>query len=331
MVLFLPGCAPSAPPSPLLPASQSASEIAGLFYFVLAIAVVVFLLVEGLLIYAVFRYRRQEHSDEEEPEQVHGNATLEIMWTIVPAGIMVLLFVMTLRTLQAQRTIPNDAVQIKVTGHQWFWEFEYDNGVTGTDELRLPADTPVEFEITSNDVIHSFWVPQLGGKMDAIPGHTNYTWVHVTEPGTYAGQCAEYCGLEHYAMLFDAEVMPRDEFNAWLEEELASRGDVVGEDVPDMESVPEGDLAHGEQLFGELGCTACHTLDGSTLVGPSLEGIGARAAGRKEGYSAEQYLAESMILPCEHVVEGFTCVMPAFGNRLTEEDLAGLVAYLLEQ
>ncbi len=319
----------ASPPSPLLPGSERAGQIAGLFYIVLGIAVVVFVIVEALLIFAVIRYRRRH--DDDEPEQVHGNTTMEIVWTVVPSLIMVLLFWLTLRTLQAQRDTPPDAMQVEVVGHQWFWEFRYDSGVIVTDYLRIPAGTPVELVITSKDVIHSFWVPQLGGKMDAIPGHTNTTWFEADRPGVYPGQCAEFCGLEHYAMLFDVEAMPPDEFDTWMAEEVASLGEVVGQEVPDMATVAPGDAAAGEQLFLNLGCTSCHSLDGSPLVGPSLLGVGARAGVRKEGYSAEQYFAESLVKPCEYVVEGFTCVMPSFGDRLTQDDIANLAAYLLEQ
>jgi cytochrome c oxidase subunit 2 len=320
-------------PSPLTPGSETAGSVASLFWVVLGIAAVVFVIVEGLLIYAVLRYRRRFPDDM--PEQVEGNARLELIWTVVPALIMVVLFGLTLRQLQRERNAPADAIVVEVTGNQWYWQFKYPDTqltlLSSADDLVLPAGRPVLLEVRSNDVIHSFWVPELSGKMDAIPGHTNTIWFEA-EPGTYAGQCAEYCGLEHYAMLFDVLVLPPDEFAAWMDEQvlLASQFQPVGTDL--TTPLPAGDAGRGAALFSSLGCAACHSLDGTRIVGPSIKGIGQAAGARIAGYSAEQYLRESIVLPCDYIVEGFTCVMPQdFGQRLEAQDLADLIAYLLEQ
>lgn len=321
-------------PSPLQPASRTAANTAQLFWVVLAIATVVFVIVEGLLIYAVIRYRRK--FPDEEPEQIHGNFRLEITWTIIPAVILIVLFGFTLRTLRYERNAPSDATIIEVTGRQWFWEFNYpETEVTVNSregDLVIPANVPVQIELRSDDVIHSFWVPELSGKTDAIPGHTNTLWFEA-EPGTYDGQCAEYCGLSHYDMLFNVVAVPQEEYAAWMDEQiaLASEFQPIG---TDMESpLPTGDAARGEQLFNEeLGCNSCHSLDGSTLVGPSLQGISERAGSRVDGFDAETYLRHSILLPCEYVVEGFTCVMPQnYGERMEAQDLADLIAFLMEQ
>ncbi len=321
------------PPSPLTPGSENAASVADLFWLVLGIAAVVFVLVEGLLIYAVVRYRRQY--PDEVPDQVEGNTRLEVVWTVIPALIMVVLFALTLQNLRAQRNPPSDAVVIEVTGHQWYWEFKYpDTGITLTSQnnaLYIPAGEAVQIEVRSADVIHSFWVPELGGKMDAIPGHTNTVWFEAN-PGTYAGQCAEYCGLEHYAMLFDVVAVPRTEYDAWMagQIELASQFQPIGVDL--TSPLPTGDLARGAVLYESLGCNACHTLDGSLVVGPSFLGLGQKAETRVPGLSAEQYLRESILKPCDYLVEGFTCLMPQnFGERLEAQDLSDLIAFLLEQ
>jgi len=330
IVLAVPARAFAGPPSPLLPDSPNATQISELFFVVLAISLVVFVVVEGLLIFAIVRYRRKD--DDELPEQIHGNNTLEIMWTIVPTGIMVVLFFLTLNSLRVIQTEPTNPMTVQVIGHQWFWEIRYDTGVIANNELRVPVGRPVEIELQSIDVIHSFWVPQLGGKMDAIPGHINTTWFTASDAGTYAGECAEFCGLQHYAMLFDVIAMPQGEFDAWMADKVASLGEVIGTEVPDMTTVPPGDAATGAALYESLGCKQCHSVDGSALVGPSFQGLGNRAAGRETGFSAQQYLAESIIKPCNFVVTGFTCVMPQnFGERVTQDDLANLIAFLLEQ
>ena len=333
LALLSPLQALAQPPSPLAPGSENAASVATLFWIVLGIAAAVFVIVEGLLIYAVLRYRRRY--PDEVPPQVYGNTRLEVIWTVVPALIMVTLFGLTLRQLQRERSVPLDAMVVEVTGQQWFWEFTYpETNITVNSQsgnLVLPADRPILFEVRSKDVIHSFWIPELAGKIDAIPGRTTTIWFEA-EPGVYAGQCAEYCGLEHYAMLFDVEVLPAAQFDAWMAEQvrLASQFQPIGTDM--TSPLPSGDTARGATLFTDLGCAACHSLDGTQIVGPTVQGIGERAANRIEGYSAEQYLREAILLPCNYLVEGFTCVMPQnFGERLEAQDLADLIAYLLEQ
>jgi cytochrome c oxidase subunit 2 len=333
LALILPAPAQAQPPSPLTPGSGNAQAVADLFWIVLAIAAVVFVVVEGLLIFTIVRYRRQY--PDEMPRQVHGNARLELIWTVIPSLIMVALFVLTLNTLQAQRNAPPDAMVIEITGRQWFWEFNYaDTEISRnsrTDDLIIPAGQPVMLEIRSADVIHSFWVPELAGKQDAIPGRTGTLWFEA-EPGTYAGQCAEFCGLDHYAMLFDVVVLPQDEFTAWMDEQVALAGQFqpIGTDLETP--LPVGTADQGESLFSELGCAACHSLDGTVVVGPTLLGIAERAATRQDAVAADQYLREAVLLPCDFVVDGFTCVMPQnYGERLDAQDLADLIAYLLEQ
>jgi cytochrome c oxidase subunit II len=298
----------------------------------------VFVLVEGLLVYAVFRYRRQSDNDEE-PEQIHGNATLEILWTIVPAGIMVVLFVLTLQTLQAQQTIPDNAYTIQVIGHRWFWEFRYPEGPIETKMVHIPAGRPVVFELTSQDVIHSFWVPQLGGKLDAIPGRVNTTWLEANKPGIFAGECAEFCGREHYAMLFDVEAMSQSKFDDWMKQKIAEMGSVVckeapcaPEEMPDVATLPAGNAENGAQLYDAKACKGCHSLDGSALVGPSFKGLSTRAEGRTPDETAQEYIEHSILRPCDIVVTGFTCQMPlTFGQQLNPQQLSDLIAYLMEQ
>ena len=336
LALFIPAQALAAPPSPLTPGSDRATDIAHLFWIVLGIAAAVFVIVEALIVFAVVKYRRRY--PDEVPEQIHGNSRLELIWTVVPALIMVVLFGLTLRTLQkyAYDKTPEGAMVVEITGRQWFWEFRYPETeiklTSLTDDLYLPADEPVEFEIRSNDVIHSFWVPELAGKVDAIPGHTNTLWF-TAQQGVYDGQCAEFCGQSHYDMLFNVHVVPRAEFDAWMADqiELASQFQPIGTDMDTP--LPSGDPTRGDTLFHEeYGCNACHSLDGSTLVGPSLQGMGQRAADQVDGYTAEQYLRESILLPCEYVVSGFDCLMPQdFGDRMEAQDLADVIAYLLEQ
>jgi cytochrome c oxidase subunit 2 len=332
LALILPGTVLAAPPSPLTPGTGNAAAISDLFFLVLYIAIAVFVIVEGLLIFAIVRYRRR--SDDEMPEQVHGNNALEITWTVIPSVIVIGLAALTFQTLKAERAVPADAMTVEVIGHQWYWEYHYpDSDVTVRDDFKVPTGQPVLLEVISADVQHSFWVPELGGKIDAIPGHVNTTWFQVDEPGTFVGQCAEYCGLEHYLMLTEVEAVSQAEFDAWIGAEIASAGEfqAIGTDLETP--LPAGDAAAGETVYTELGCMACHSPnEGEVLVGPPLPGTGERAATRVADYTAEEYLRETILLPCDYLVDGFTCLMPQnFGDRLDAQGLSDLIAYLLEQ
>lgn len=318
--------------------SLDAVDISALFNIVMVMAVVVFLLVEGLLIFALVNYRRR--SDDEMPEQVHGNNRLELGWTVGSGLLVLVLFFFTLGFYQLPRAIPEDQapLTIEVTGRMWQWEYRYpdsdvlvvQNGPADDmfEGLNVPAGRPVVLEITSADVQHSFWVPELAGKVDAIPGRVQRMWFQVDDPREYIGQCAEYCGTVHYNMLLRVNVMPEDEFDSWLGGEAAA---VAAAQVVDVLALT-GDPVSGEALYTAKGCMACHSLDGSSLVGPSYVGLGDRAGTTIEGLSAEEYVYQSIIKPCDFVVDGFTCVMPQnYEEQLTPQEIVDLMAYALEQ
>lgn len=312
--------------------SLDAQDISVLFNIVMVMAVLVFVLVEGLLIFAVVRYRRR--SQDEMPEQIHGNNRLELGWTIGSAVLVVILFFFTLGFYQQPRTVPQeDVLTVEVIGNTWFWEFYYpETGVRTTADLNVPAGRPVVLEISSRDVQHSFWVPELAGKVDAIPGRVQRMWFQVDEQRVYLGQCAEYCGKEHYNMPIRVNVLPEAEYAAWMDTEAAAVAAALDIDLEAEAAAIVGDVAAGDALYAGLGCIACHSLDGSVGVGPSYLGLGERAATAIEGYSAEEYVRESIVNPCAFVVEGFNCVMPQnYGDQLSPQDLADLVAFTLAQ
>ncbi len=217
IMVALPAIALAAPPSPLNPASPAGRSIANLHNIILWIAVVVFVIVAGLLIYSLVRFRRRS-PDEPEPDQsFDGNTTLETIWTIIPVIILVALLALTLQTFQD--TDPNRPTDltIRVIGKQWLWEVQYpDHGISLIGEMWLPVNTDVRVEITSDDVIHSFWVPKLGGKVDAVPGYLNVTWFNADRAGTLRGQCAEYCGMGHSKMPIEVKVVDQQSFDLWL-------------------------------------------------------------------------------------------------------------------
>lgn len=311
--------------------SLDAGDIFTLFNIVLVLAIGVFVLVEGLLIFALVRYRRRGR--DEMPEQVHGNNRLEVGWTLGSAVLVIILFFFTLGFYQQPRGLPqtDDVLTVEVTGNTWFWEFYYpDTGVRTTGEFNVPAGQPVVLEITSRDVQHSFWLPELAGKVDAIPGRVQRLWFQVDEPRIYVGQCAEYCGLRHYDMPIRLNVLPAQEFAAWMGEQAAAVAAAQEVDLEAEAAGLTGNVAAGQALYTALGCVACHSLDGTPGVGPSYLGLGQRAGTMIEGYSAEEYIRESILRPCDYVVEGFNCVMPQnYGDQLSPQDLADLVAFAL--
>lgn len=274
-VLFS-GCV--AAPAMLRPASDNATQISNLTRSIMIIAAIVFVVVEGLLIYTIIRYRRQ--ADSPLPRQVFGNTALEIGWTAFPAIVLIIVFALTLGTLILIDTPPAEAgagnpnatksLKVEVIGHQWWWEFKYpDLGITTANEMHVPADTNIIMQLESNDVIHSFWVPQLGRKLDAIPGRINTNWFRSGNPGRYDGQCAEFCGAEHALMHVQIVVDTQDQFQAWAK----------GQKAP-IPSNLTGEAAVGEQMFLSAQCVACHTIQGTKAqgqVGPDLTHFASRA------------------------------------------------------
>ena len=207
-------------PSPLNPASPAARSIASLHNVILWIATIVFLIVCALLAYSLVKFRRRSEDDPEPDQSFHGNATLETIWTLIPVGILVVLLILTFQTIRdIDPNRPTD-LTVQVVGKQWLWEIKYpEYGISKLGQMHLPVDTDVRIEVMSEDVIHSYWVPQLGGKTDAVPGYMQVTWVKADTLGTYYGQCAEFCGTGHSKMPIKINVVDQSSFEAWIESE----------------------------------------------------------------------------------------------------------------
>ena len=280
-------CSTDDPQSSLNTKSDIARQIDDLFWLTVAVAIVILVLVAGALFYAMIRFRRRRDDEGPEPKQIHGNTRLEVVWTIIPAVILAALAVPTVRTLfdiREPATGP-DVVNVKVTGHQWWWEFEYPDFVNAdgralitANELHIPAGGTVQLVMTSADVIHSFWVPPLAGKRDVVPGR--FTELRLESDAGIAGQvipgqCAEFCGLAHADMRMRVFVDSAADFDAWVEDQLAPV------DVP-----ADGPAAAGWETFNQV-CSACHQAyvrqtDGAVVavgqaLGPDLTHFGGRS------------------------------------------------------
>jgi len=308
------------PQNTLAPAGEVARDILSLFRLIFWMAVVVFVVVQGLLVYAIFRFRRKP-GDTAMPAQVHGNTPLEVAWTIAPAVILAVIAVPTIGTIGKLAEPPDDKpiVQVNVTGHQWWWEFQYsDSGVVTANELHIPVGSRVNATLRSADIIHSFWVPRLSGKSDLFPGsRTTSRWFDADQPGEYQGQCAEFCGASHAHMKFRVIAQTQADFDAWVRAQKAPA------------ATPTGRAADGAALFTNPSklCYTCHTIDGTTAqgkVGPNLTHFASRgtlAAGLFE--RTDENIATWLRDPLA-VKPGSK--MPNLG--LSDTDIQTLVTYL---
>src|SRR5688572_29334555 len=258
----------SLPQTTVFPLSDYGDMIQDLYALIFWMAVAVFIGVEGFLLYAIIKFRRR--AENELPTQTHGNTRLEIAWTIIPSIVLLIIAVPTIGTIFASDAIPPTATQyVRVIGHQWWWEFQYpDLGISTANELHLPVGETVRFDLESVDVIHSFWFPRMGGKMDVVPTRKNHMWFTPRETGEYYGQCVEFCGHQHANMRMRLYVDTREQFQAWVQRQRAEAA-----------TPPAGLAAQGAEVFGRSACIACHTVRGTNArgaVGPDLTHIGGR-------------------------------------------------------
>jgi cytochrome c oxidase subunit 2 len=273
LALLFTACAENLPQDTLHPEGPIAKKQAGLFWLVTWIAIAVFILVEGLLVVAMWRFRHRPGRGV--PTQIHGNRRLEIAWTLAPALILAGIAVPTVGTIfELARRPTGNVLEVTVTGNQWWWEVEYpDLGVITANEIHIPINQPVDVSITSDDVVHSFWVPQLAGKQDLEPGRTNHLTIEAPRVGVYLGQCAEFCGASHANMRFRVIANSPADFDAWAEAQKAPPA------APGPGSPADGESLFSEGKFaGNLSCTACHSVDPTLAgnVGPNLAHFASR-------------------------------------------------------
>jgi cytochrome c oxidase subunit II len=283
--------------------SPNAGGIRDLYWVVLAVTGVIFILVEGALILFMVRFRNRGRDRNAEGPQIRGHTRLELIWTVIPVLILAGIISVVFYKLPGIKDVPaagaaGPKMTVHVEGRQFYWRYTYPNGAVSINELVVPVQRPIALVITapSFDVIHSWWVPQLAGKMDAIPGKVNHTWFEAQRPGIYQGQCAEFCGIEHALMLTHVRAVPGSQYESWVARQLHVSSDI------------------GRMTF-EGACAPCHGLQGQGVIGPALTG-NATLADRKK---------------LEQLLENGKGKMPPVGEGWSSRELASLMAYVKKE
>ncbi len=326
LALVLSGCVHNVsssvkPQNTLSPHGSVARQLNSLFIPVYWIAVFVFCLVAGLVVFCIVRFRAR--SDDEAPRQIHGNSVLEIGWTIVPALLLLGIAFPTVKMVFDINRIPNNAMQVDVTGHRWWWQFDYTDPAdpskitfSTANEMHIPVHQNVVVNLTSDDVIHNFWPPELAGKLYAIPGRTNRMVIEADTPGTYYGQCAEYCGTSHANMRLRIVAQTSADFLNWQQGQQQGPAD-AGSDPA---------AAAGLAVFEQKGCAGCHAITGISagVVGPNLTHFKSRSvfAGSIFNNTDPNLRAWLRNPPAQKPGS----VMPNLG--LSEAEITQLIAYL---
>ena len=290
-----------APPSP---ESPNAARILDVYWLILAITGGIFVLVEGALVLFVLRFRSRGRGRDADGPQTHGATRLELIWTAIPVVILAVIAAFVFWKLPGIKNVPAASAQsklnVRVEGHQFYWNFVYPNGVIQVSRMRVPAHDVVTLEITSPDVDHSWWIPSLGGKFDARPGRTNHTWFRARRVGTYAGQCGEFCGLQHAEMKATVQALAANDFDRWLSAEAAAQ--------------EQGTSDLGKMTFRGA-CGPCHGLSGQGLVGPKLVG---------NSLTGDAKAIETLLRNGRNK-------MPAVGKTWTDRQMNALTAYLKQR
>jgi cytochrome c oxidase subunit 2 len=315
---------------PLFPeqASTVAPRVDALYLYLVAVSVFFSALIFLLAIYFAVKYRRRS-DDEPPPPQIRDRLSLEITWIIVPLVVAMIAFFWGASVFFAMARPPDNALEIFVVGRQWMWKFQHPDGQREINQLHVPVGTPVKLTMTSEDVIHSFFVPVFRVKHDVVPGFYTTVWFEATKPGKFHLFCTEYCGTLHSGMIGHVTVLEPDRYEAWLSGLLAESQTAAVPDV--LAGAPEGSLtSKGQKLFQNLGCDTCHFMDRQG-IGPVLAGLFGKQVRLQNGSTVtadESYLRESILNPQAKITAGFQPVMPPFQGRLNEEELIHLIAYL---
>jgi len=300
---------------PIFPeaASTIAGKVDALYLFLIALSVFFFVLVTLLVTVFAIRYRKRKGGEGATP--VHGSLGLELFWTIVPFCLSMVIFGWGAYLYFDMFSPPADAMNIYVVGKQWMWKIQHPEGNREINELHVPLGVPVRLIMTSEDVIHSFYVPAFRTKMDVVPGRYTSTWFEATKTGEFHLFCAEYCGTKHSEMIGKVVVMEPGEYEAWLNRAGFSTQSMV---------------QAGEQVFNRLSCSTCHG-DSSDGRGPNLNGVYGSQVELTNGElvkADDDYLRQSILEPAARVAAGYAPIMPTYKGQVTEEELLQIMSYI---
>ncbi len=293
-------------------ASTIARSVDYLYFFLTAITLFFTGLIFSIIFYFMIKYRRR--SPDERPRPIEGSVPLEVLWTAIPTLLVAVIFVWSSTLYFENSEAPRGSLEIFVTGKQWMWKAEHPEGQREINELHVPLGRPVKLTMTSEDVIHDFFVPAFRVKKDVLPGRYTSLWFEPTQVGTFHLFCAQYCGAFHAGMIGSIIVQEPDAYESWL------AGGARGESMEQA----------GAKVYQQSGCGTCHVADGTGL-GPTLLGLYGQPVRLTTGETVtadDAYLRESILLPKAKVVFGYSPIMPSFQGQLTEEQLNNLVAYL---
>jgi len=301
-----------------IPFPDSASTFAGkvdaLYLYLVGMTGFFTVLIAAVIVIFVIRYRRRQPF--EIPRPIAGSIKLESVWTVIPFIIAMSMFVWGASVYFTQYSVPRDALEVYVVGKQWMWKVQHITGQREINEMHVPVGRKIKLVMTTEDVIHSFYIPAFRTKADVVPGRYTYLWFEATKPGRYHLFCAEYCGTNHSGMTGSIVVMEPADYDNWLSGNANQ----------------ESPVAAGERLFTQtLGCASCHKEDGSGGRGPALMGLlgsTVRLEGGQTVTANEDYIRESIINPRAKLVEGFQPIMPTFQGQVSEEQLLQLITYI---
>ncbi|HSB27841.1 MAG TPA: cytochrome c oxidase subunit II [Pyrinomonadaceae bacterium] len=300
---------------PFVPDSASTFswKVDAVYFYLSGVTLFFTLLISALLIFFVLRYRRR--SPYEIPRPVAGSHKLETLWTVIPFVIAMTIFGWSAKVYFEQYSPPQNAIEVYVVGKQWMWKIQHSTGQREINELHVPVGKKIKLIMTTEDVIHDFFVPAFRMKADVVPGKYTTQWFEATKTGTYHLFCAEYCGMNHSGMIGSIIVMESREFDNWLSGNVGNTTPAVA----------------GQQLFQTLGCVSCHGANGEGGRGPTLAGLFGRDTRLADGQTVradEPYIRESILNPQAKLVEGFGPIMPTFQGQVSEDQLVQLLAFI---
>jgi cytochrome c oxidase subunit 2 len=319
-----------------------------LYWFLVYTSAFFFVGIVGAMIWFAIKFRKDVYK---KPKYIHGNTTIEVIWTVIPSILLFVIFGWGWSVYKDMTTAPSDSMEVRVIAKQWLWQFVYKNGTSSIGDLYVPVNRPVKMIMSSEDVLHAFFIPNFRVKSDVVPGMYTYVWFEAKVPGIHQIFCTEYCGTSHSGMLGRVIVLTDDQWKDWLGgkkidiDKLAAdptfpgyRANHLGEGMSPASA--DGKPAQlsladkGKALLTVKGCVACHTTDGTKLVGPSYKGIygtdvKVTVNGKLETVKVDDnYIRESIEAPQAKIVEGYPSTMPVYKGLVSEEELAEIIEYI---